>query len=271
MPFEPCGIITLTTDFGLTDPFVGVMKGRILERFPAARIIDLTHGIGPQAAEEAGFWLERSIGYFPRGTVHAAVVDPGVGTERAVLAASVDGQLLLAPDNGLLAPLAARRAPEEIIRISLARLARLGIRTLSATFHGRDLFAPLAAELAAGNCAPGALGEATSVLAPSGLPVPQRSASGIEGHVVAVDHFGNLITNIDASLLAALEHPRVELAERILPVRRTYADAAPGEYIALVNSFERLEIARAHGSAAAGLGLGRGAPVRVRAGPSHSR
>ena len=264
MPFEPCGIITLTTDFGLVDPFVGIMKGRILGRFPTARIVDLTHGIGPQAVEEAGFWLERSIGYFPAGTVHVAVVDPGVGTARAVLAAPIDGQLLLAPDNGLLAPLAARHTPEGIVRVELPRLERFGIRALSATFHGRDLFAPLAAELARGSCSPEELGDAAGVIVRAPLPVPRRSSEGIEGHVITVDHFGNLITDIEASELASLAHPHVELAELRLPLSRTYADVSPGEYLALVNSFGRLEIARAQSSAAAGLALGRGAAVRVR-------
>ncbi len=150
MTLKPSGLITLTTDFGHEGPFVGVMKGVIWGRFAEARLVDLTHEILAHWPAEAGFWLSRSHRYFPHGTVHVAVVDPGVGTSRSNLVVQADGHLFLAPDNGLLAPVVARAKEALIVRMSAASLGRLGIHRPSATFHGRDVFAPVAAELAAG-------------------------------------------------------------------------------------------------------------------------
>src|SRR5580698_1071231 len=159
-PFKPSGMITLTTDFGQQDPFVAVMKGSILTRFPSARLIDLTHEIVVHWPAEAGFWLARSFEYFPPGTVHVAVVDPGVGTARDIVAVMARGHVFLAPDNGLLAPIVGRHPDAKVVRLGASQLARLGISRPSATFHGRDIFAPIAAEIAAGRCAPESLGEA---------------------------------------------------------------------------------------------------------------
>ena len=261
--FEPAGVITLTTDFGLHDPFVAVMKGNIVRRFPGACIIDMTHEILVHWPAEAGFWLARSFEYFPRGTVHVAVVDPGVGTARDIIAVSMRGHLLLAPDNGLLAPVLAREAGAAIVRVESAQLSRWGITRISATFHGRDIFAPLAAELAAGRCAPEALGPPADALVPSWVEEPEVREGAIAGTVITIDHFGNLITNIDASLLGRFRAPQVRLGGHTFPIRRTYGEVRPGEYLALVNSFDVLEIARAERSAADGLGLSRGAPVLV--------
>ena len=130
----PSGVITITTDFGHQGPFVGVMKGRILTRFPAARIIDLTHEIVVHWPAEAGFWLARAFSYFPPGTVHVAVVDPGVGTSRDIIVALADGHFFVAPDNGLLAPVASRSRDVGLVRLTPAGLARLGITHASATF-----------------------------------------------------------------------------------------------------------------------------------------
>ncbi|MGH8218919.1 MAG: SAM hydrolase/SAM-dependent halogenase family protein [Steroidobacteraceae bacterium] len=267
--FRPCGVVTLTTDFGLEDPFVGVMKGRILARFPAARLIDLTHAIAPQRPAEAGFWLSRCFEYFPEGTVHVAVVDPGVGTERAIVCAAARGHALIAPDNGLLAPVVARSAGVEVYELGTARLAALGIREVSATFHGRDIFAPVAAELAAGRLAPAGLGERRPGLAhPTDAP-PAAPPAGqpVSGRVVTIDHFGNLVTDIESGRLAGLRDPHATVGGRVVPCRRTYGEARPGELLALINSFDILEIAAAGGSAAATLGIGRGAPVLVWSSP----
>lgn len=260
----PAGVITLTTDFGHRDPFVGVMKGAVLTRFAQARLIDLTHEIAPQRPAEAGFWLARAYRYFPPGTVHVAVVDPGVGTERAILTARADGHFFLAPDNGLLAGVLARAQAALVIRVGAAALARLNILHPSATFHGRDIFAPLAAELAAGRIQPEALGEPPAALVPGELHEPQVGAHEIRGRIVTIDHFGNLLTNIDAALLTRWRAFEVEAGGRIFPARRTYGEAPAGEYLALVNSFEVLEIARVQGNAAEGLGLARGAAVVAR-------
>jgi S-adenosyl-L-methionine hydrolase (adenosine-forming) len=260
----PSGVITITTDFGHQGPFVGVMKGRILTRFPAARIIDLTHEIVVHWPAEAGFWLARAFSYFPPGTVHVAVVDPGVGTSRDIIVALADGHFFVAPDNGLLAPVASRSRDVRLVRLTPAGLARLGITHASATFHGRDIFAPIAAELAAGRCAPVDLGEAVESLVPSWVEDPAVEAASVSGVVITIDHFGNLITNIDGTLLERFRMPLVHAGNHAFPLLRTYGDTRPGEYLALINSFGVVEIARAEQSAAEGLGLSRGAPVVVR-------
>ena len=259
-------MITITTDFGHQGPFVGVMKGAILSRFPAARIVDLTHEIVVHWPAEAGFWLARAFGYFPAGTVHIAVVDPGVGTSREIVAIAAAGHYFLAPDNGLLAPVAARHPDARIIRLGAEPLAALGIRQPSATFHGRDIFAPVAAELAAGRVTLDALGEPASGLVPSWVDEPMVERGSVTGVVITIDHFGNLITNIDASLIKDFLQPEVHAGNHTFRLVRTYGDVQPGDYLALVNSFGVIEIARAEQSAAEGLGLNRGAPVTVRDG-----
>jgi S-adenosyl-L-methionine hydrolase (adenosine-forming) len=261
--FEPSGVITLMTDFGLEDPFVGVMKGCILARFASARIVDLTHAVPAQRPLEAGFWLSRSFGYFPVGTVHVAVVDPGVGTSRAILCMVANGHALLAPDNGLLAAVAARCPDASTVVLAAESLTGLGVHRVSATFHGRDIFAPVAAELASGRCAPEALGERKVWVRTDQAVAPQATGRLVRGCVVTVDHFGNLITDIDIQRLEGLGAPRVSIAGRTLPLRRTYGEARPGELMALVNSFDVLEIAEREGSAAVTLRVGRGAPVSV--------
>ena len=261
--FAASGVVTLTTDFGLQDPFVGVMKGRLVAGFPAVRIIDLTHEIPAHWPAEAGFWLSRSFRYFPVGTVHVAVVDPGVGGARAIAAVEAAGHLFLAPDNGLLAPVIESVSVVCARHVSGAVLARLGVDAPSATFHGRDIFAPLAAAVAAGRLLPADLGDPVGELVPGWIEEPTVVGAQLTGTVVTIDHFGNLITNIEARHLEGLVHPVVRAAGRDLPLRRTYSDVRPGDYLALVNSFGVLEIARAERSAAEGLGLARGAPVTV--------
>lgn len=262
--FTPSGVITLTTDFGLRDPFVGVMKGQVLRRLPQARLVDLTHEIEAHGPDGAGFWLGRCYPYFPAGTVHVAVVDPGVGSARAIVAVEGDGHLFLAPDNGLLAGVLARLRDAPVLRqLDLSRLPVTGLGEPSATFHGRDIFAPVAAELASGRLAPADLGPVVPQIRPGALPAPVRSGAGWLGRVVTVDHFGNLLTNLDAALVAGVPAPSIRAEGRELPLVRTYADLPPGGYGALVNSFAVLEVAGAGQSAARGLGLGRGAVVTI--------
>jgi S-adenosylmethionine hydrolase len=261
--FEPCGVITLTSDFGNEDPFVGVMKGSILRRLPSARIVDLTHQIPVHWPAEAGFWLVRSFEYFPRGTVHVAVVDPGVGTTRDIVCIVARGHVLIAPDNGLLAPIAARCGDAQIVRLANEPLHTLGIRRVSATFHGRDVFAPVAAELAAGRIQPEALGPVATALVPAWVEDPVTRPGQVNGTVITIDHFGNLITNIEAAQLQTFRAPQVRAGGQVFRLLRTYGDVPPGEYLALVNSFDVVEIARAEGHAAQGLSLSRGAPVSV--------
>jgi S-adenosyl-L-methionine hydrolase (adenosine-forming) len=261
---KPSGVITITTDFGHQGPFVGVMKGRILSRFPDARLIDLTHEIVVHWPAEAGFWLARSFEYFPAGTVHVAVIDPGVGTSRDIVAVTAHGHVFLAPDNGLLAPIVGRHRDANIVRLNATNLARFGVTRPSATFHGRDIFAPIAAELAAGRCTPEELGDSVRTLVPAWVDEPTVEQSSVSGVVITIDHFGNLISNIDATLIERFRLPLVHAGNHAFPLLRTYGDTRPGEYLALVNSFGVVEIARAEQSAAEGLGLSRGAPVVVR-------
>ncbi len=259
--FKPSGVITITTDFGHRGPFVGVMKGVIASRFRDALVIDVTHEVPAHWPPEAGFWMSRAWPYFPTGTVHLGIVDPGVGTERDILLASMSGQLFIAPDNGLLAPLLPQA--DKVWRLRLERLATLGVAAPSATFHGRDIFAPLAAEIAAGRAVAQDLGEEVSDWVPGWLEEPQVSRDKVVGVIVTVDAFGNLISNIEQSMIAAMQNADVHFAGKHLRLQATYGRAAPGSYLALINSFGVLEIARAEGSAAEGLGTERGAPIIV--------
>jgi S-adenosyl-L-methionine hydrolase (adenosine-forming) len=213
---------------------------------------------------EAGFWLSRAFPYFPPGSVHVAVVDPGVGTRRDIIAVLADGHMFLAPDNGLLASVRARAQHTLIHRLDLpAAQRRFGLPVPSATFHGRDIFAPLAAELAAGRAQLADLGPQTQDMVPSWVDDPTMSADHVQGVIITIDHFGNLITNIEGPMLERFKHPVVRTGGHLVALRRTYGDVRPGELLALINSFGVLEIAQAEQSAAEALGLGRGAPVSV--------
>ena len=260
--FRANGLITLTTDFGSREPFVGIMKGVMLSAASQLRFVDMAHEVSAFQPIEAGFWLSRALRYFPAGTLHVAVVDPGVGTPRDLIVALSGEQALLAPDNGLLAPLAARGKIDRIIRVDLNRLVQFGVSDVSATFHGRDVFAPLAAAIASGRCNPADLGNEVDSLNAVGWPATTaRADGGVAGVIVAVDRFGNLISNIESSAVVALSAPSVLIGELALPLRRTYGDAKAGEYLGLINSFDVLEVAQARGNAAAGLNLAVGAPV----------
>ena len=260
--FRANGLVTLTTDFGLREPFVGIMKGVMLAHAAQLRFIDMAHDISAFQPVVAGFWLAGALRYFPAGTLHVAVVDPGVGTPRALLVAFANEQAILAPDNGLLAPLASRGRIDRVIRIDNTRLVQFGVSDVSATFHGRDVFAPLAAAIAAGRCDPAALGSEVDTIDQSGWPLTTpRADGGVSGVIVAVDRFGNLISNIGAAAVVALANPTIHIAGLRLPLRRTYGEVAAGDYLGLINSFEVLEVARSRGNAAQGLNLGLGAPV----------
>jgi S-adenosyl-L-methionine hydrolase (adenosine-forming) len=246
-------IVTLMTDFGMADSYVAEMKGVLLANVPDATIVDVTHEVPPQDIAAAGVLLERYWRRFPVGTVHVVVVDPGVGTSRAALAVESERRVLLGPDNGVLS--AALRVPG-------ARAYALHVpRGASPTFHGRDVFAPAAAALSVG--APiaqlGTLVE-SPVVAPA--PEPRADAEGwLVGEVVAIDRFGNLLTNL------ALPEPRgtAECSGVTLAVMRTYGEAEPGALLALLGSGGRLEIAVRNGSAAHTLDARRGDAVRYRA------
>ena len=260
---KPSGVITITTDFGHKGPFAAVMKGVILGRFHEARVVDLAHDIPAQWPPEAGFWVSRSYRWFPPGTVHVAIVDPGVGTERDILIVDHDGHVFMAPDNGLLAQLIDGADGARVLRLDATKLEALDLPSPSATFHGRDIFAPLAAELAAGRLTTADIGEPVNDWVPGWLYEPEILAGKVSGVIVTIDTFGNLISNIDASLIESFKEPVAEIAGHQIPMLPTYGRARPGDFLALVNSFDVVEVARAESSAAEGLGSERGAPLVI--------
>lgn len=258
----PCGLVTLLTDFGLRDPFVGVMKGVLYGAHPALRVLDITHGIGAGAVAEGAFWLERSFRYFPPGTVHCAVVDPGVGSERCAVALAAEHHYFVGPDNGLLAEITLRTAHHEVRAIDLQRH---GLDSASNTFHGRDVFAVLAGRLAAREVAFAHVGELAQLGVPSPVPGIVSEADGFVGNLLTTDHFGNLITTLRASevLPAANAEFRLQIAGKMLRSVRTFADAQPSELVALIGSFDTIEVAVRDGSAAARLAPVPGASVKL--------
>lgn len=267
--WSPSGIVTLTTDFGLSDPYVGIMKGvlqSVAAREPQGaqlRAVDLTHGIAPQAVRTAAFHLEHSWRYFPPGTVHLAVVDPGVGSEREILVCALEGQVLIAPDNGLLDPILS--SVDAAARCFRLDLERVGGPAASHTFHGRDLFAPLAAHIALG-MPPEQAGPETADWVHLEYPRPVPGPEGeLLCEVLLADGFGNLITSARA---ADLEGPPsawiCEVGAARFPLAVTYAEGAPDELLALVDSFGFWEVAVRDGDAAGRLVAGPGTPVVFR-------
>jgi S-adenosylmethionine hydrolase len=252
-------LITLTTDFGATDPFVGIMKGVIASRAPAAVVIDLAHGIPPQDVFAGALVLQKAVPYFPAGTIHVGVVDPGVGGSRRPLCVETVRGCLVGPDNGLLS-MAAPAA--EVRRIVHLTETRFFLEPVSATFHGRDLFAPVAAALATGT-APSELGPEVPSMEQLDLPPVVREGRTIRGQVLYIDHFGNLVTNVSSATLDAM--PRnVTLRVRGLhlqAVAPSYAAVGPGQPVAVVNSWGLLEVAVRDGSARDRLGARIGDPV----------
>jgi hypothetical protein len=261
-------LIVLLTDFGLTDGYAGVMKGVICGVCRTADIIDLSHNIAPQDVAEAAFVLAASYRYFPAQTIFVTVVDPGVGTERAVLCMRANRQIFLAPDNGILSVIAEETDGAEIREVTAQRYFLKGA---SATFHGRDIFAPVAAHLAAG-LQPSKLGPLVERTRKLKLPKPIRAADGsLRGQIIYVDRFGNLITNIRQATLAGqlnvpLDKTEVRIKRRTIHgVSRSYADRKKGELLALIGSTGYLEVAVNQGSAAQVLACEKGETVALAA------
>jgi len=252
-------LITLLTDFGTIDPFIGQMKGVIAMRCPQANVIDLTHAIEPQDVPGAGYVLADSWRFFPPGTIHVAVVDPGVGSARRIIAAAVDDQLLIAPDNGLLSAVFADVPPREV---RVLENPDLFLKSISNTFHGRDKFAPAAGLLAAGLKFEDA-GAAIDDWHTLDLPQPTVADDGtVTGQVILIDRFGNLITNIRGPRLPMM--PVIEIADQTIEgMQRAYTAAAPGQPLAIISSAGRLEIAVNQGSAAEQLNATMNATVTV--------
>ncbi|MDG4475862.1 SAM hydrolase/SAM-dependent halogenase family protein [Thiovibrio frasassiensis] len=261
-------IITVTTDFGLQDEYVGVMKGILAAQAPQAQRIDLCHTIAPQDIAQGAFLLQAAAPYFPHGTIHLAVVDPGVGTARELLIVRAMDHYFLAPDNGLLTPFLGESLFQHAIFIDCPHLYR---RPLSATFHGRDILAPVAAALANGadlsRLGRQALKENLIKLASPTLQI-DRIHGNIAGSVIHIDHFGNLTTNIHQGVLADLKADPASIQifhknQQVTGLTSAYASRPDNRVLALIGSRGYLELAVSKGNAAKILEGKVGDPVRV--------
>jgi S-adenosylmethionine hydrolase len=256
-------LITLTTDFGTGSPYVAQMKGVIWTICRDAELVDVTHAVGSQNIREGAIVLADVAPRFPAGTIHVAVVDPGVGTARRLIYAEIGSQRYLAPDNGLLGIVALRQLPQRLIALENQQF---WLPQPSHTFHGRDILAPVAAHLASG-IDPGELGPPLDQIKMLAWQRPVKDGQRITGEVLYVDSFGNLITNIGPDEVAALgEASRLAIdcgARQILGIVRNYGSAPPGELLALFDSQGGLEIAVANGSAARLLPVRQGETVTV--------
>ncbi|MBR8831071.1 MAG: Adenosyl-chloride synthase [Chroococcopsis gigantea SAG 12.99] len=255
-------LITLLTDFGLEDTYVGVMKGVIKRICTDAHLIDLTHTIPPQNVTAAAFALLDAYGHFPRGTIHLAVVDPGVGGDRRGIAVRTAAGYFVGPDNGLFAPIFAISPVIEAVNLDNPQY--WFTPEPSKTFHGRDIFAPAAAYLA-GGLPLTILGSA--ILAENIVTLPLHSprmvAGEIIGEVRSIDRFGNLITNIPAAMVEDRSWCAV-VADTVIPSRTSYGEVSPGDYLALVDSNGWIEIAVNSGNAREKSGANIGTAVKIR-------
>jgi len=235
----PPRLIALLTDFGLKDPYVGVMKGVILSVNPDAHLIDLSHDVSSQDILEAYFLLSNSYRYFPPGTIFVAIVDPGVGTDRAILAVETNRYFFLAPNNGLLGFLEKEAAVRRIVRVQETRFF---LNPVSNTFHGRDIFAPVA----------GHFGPAFERMETIEAPAPRLTREGaLVGEIVSIDHFGNLVTNIPADRIPPDGSLEIRVGKSsIRELSRSYASGPKGRLLALLGSSGTLEISVSQGSAA---------------------
>lgn len=255
-------LVTLVTDFGTVDGYVGAMKGVLLSLAPAAVVVDITHEVPRHDVAAGAFALAQAARFFPAGAIHVAVVDPGVGGRRRGVVIAHGGHFFVGPDNGVFA-LAVDPARATAFEIASPEFRR---ETDTATFHGRDVFAPAAARLANG-ARPAAAGPEVPIEGTLGHAPASVSADGREvtGHVVHVDRFGNLVTDIPAPAIPAGAKVRVGSGPLISRISRTYEDVPRGRSLAYVGSAGTLEVAVREGSAARRLGLRRGAKVTVRA------
>lgn len=269
-------LITLTTDFGTRDGFVGVMKGVILGINPNVTLVDITHDIEPQNIVQGAFVLANAVPYFPPDTIHLVVVDPGVGSTRRALAAQVGETFFVAPDNGVLSfvlrpfdfaqgkPSSSAVRPSSIHVVHLTNTAYF-LSRVSTTFHGRDIFAPVAGHLSRG-VPLDALGARIEDWGQLPLERATRHDDRIIGRVVYIDRFGNAITNIGEEMLEGLERAPLVVrigAHTLRGIRTTYADVSPGEPLALVSSSWHVEIAVRQGNAAQALGIRVGDVVSI--------
>jgi S-adenosylmethionine hydrolase len=255
-------VIALLTDFGTRDHYAGTMKGVALGICPDATLVDISHDLPPQDVFGAALELAAAYKYFPAGTIFLVVVDPGVGSTRRGIAADAGDYKFVAPDNGVLSAVFDDHAPKRVVELTERKYAR---PTVSRTFEGRDRFAPAAAWLAKG-IEVAALGRSAGAIRRLEIPKPEVAADRIDGQVLRVDRFGNLITNIDRRLFDKIADSPLDIrigGHAVSRVVSTYADVADGEVCALFGSTDHLEVAANGASAAGRLDLGRGAPVHV--------
>nr|BCX00090.1 MAG: hypothetical protein KatS3mg041_0136 [Bacteroidota bacterium] len=257
---RPSGIITLLTDFGEQDYFVGAMKGEILSRAPDVRLVDLSHQVRAHDILHGAFILRHAYRHFPAGTVHLFVIDPGVGSARRPVAVLAHGHYFVGPDNGLLS-LVLEDSPFEAVVLERREYFRSEI---SRTFHGRDLFAPVAAHLARG-VELREFGTPISELVPACWPRPQRLAKGLKGQILHIDRFGNAITNLRPEDIPPVEQVRFRCGRlRCEGLASAYAAVEPGQPLAIVGSAGFIELSVREASAAALYGLHPGDPVILR-------
>jgi S-adenosyl-L-methionine hydrolase (adenosine-forming) len=263
--FVPTSIITLTTDFGQDDPFVGTMKGAILSVNPNVWIVDITHGVPAHDVLAGAMTLQSSYSYFPKGTIHLTVVDPGVGSSRRPLLVITDQYAFVGPDNGILA-----RAidSQQNVRVFHLTEQEYFLKPVSQTFHGRDIFAPVAAWLSRGK-SPEVFGPTVDDWVRLDWPIPRRVGTSLFGSVLRVDRFGNLITNISPEDLACPPNTtqaiEIGIGGRIIRrICRSYAEAADDEPFMIIGSAGLLEISVCQASAAALLGVGPRDELEVR-------
>ncbi len=239
-------IVTLLTDFGTKDSYVPQMKGVLLSLNPNIKIIDISHQVAPQNILEGAFLLKTTFSYFPKGTIHVAVVDPGVGTSRKALLIETENYFFVGPDNGIFSPTLRTETIKNIIEI---KNSEYFLKNVSITFHGRDIFAPVAGHLANG-IKPQQFGPTRNSYVPLSFPPLLKSSENIEAQVIYTDNFGNLITNIRKTDLDLKKKYEIAVGqEKILGLSRTYFDKNKGECVALIGSSGFLEIAIVEGSA----------------------
>jgi len=259
-------LITLTTDFGARDPFTGSMKGIILRINPQAQIVDIASEITPQDIWEAGYVLKSAYSHFPKGTIHVAVVDPGVGSGRRPIIVVTEGYYFVGPDNGLFSLI---YQEAERIRVHHITASHYFLPNPGPTFHGRDVFAPVAGWLAKG-IASGNFGDEITDYVKLNIPAPKILENGIEGHVVHIDRFGNIITDITfkeiQQVLGEGSNPDASsviiAGKEIKGLKKYYAESAPGTPGAIINSSGALEIFLYKQNARTNLSIKRGEAVR---------
>jgi len=255
-------LITLLTDFGLDDAYVGIMKGVMLRINPAVRLVDLTHAVPPQQVLAAALILRSAVAFFPEGTIHVAVVDPGVGSARRAILVEADRGTLVGPDNGVLCPAAALMGRRKARWLANEKFF---LPHVSQSFHGRDIFAPVAAHLSRG-VTPEEFGPVLDSIVEVDIPAPRRIGSTLVGEVVHVDHFGNLVTNITGDALACFPAQQLWVSISGTPIgalRAAYSVVAEGAALALLGSWGTVEVAVRNGSAAKMFAAGPGTPVTV--------